>query len=411
MEIKIKNIGPIENASISLEKVNIIAGGNDSGKSTIGKVLFSALKSKDNNSLDFLIRTIMRRIYPSLTEEFQLILENSVGYSRDSQQVEDDTEHFIFEFANVMSINDISDMSIEQKKQLVDCVNELKTKTALSESILHEYDHYYKIYGNSKLFKEAMINDTLNFEYSGVVGNVKTAEEKFLSIQDSSVNIIMEGNKLLEYENSKYDNIIYYDSSQEIFSNERLHRFIRFGGYEDFSNNRKEELISMINKKNRENISIYNTEINQVLKKFVTNTCNIGSLEQGRYSVEGIELPVSTIASGTKNLLGLKQIIENGHMSKSTLLIIDEPEQALHPIWQVGYAEILKEISDEFEIDIVIVTHSNYFIEAMQKIFSNPKLYYVSRDSEGFTKYENYTDDYEYVFDSLGSAYDIIDRF
>jgi predicted ATPase len=41
MELKLNNIGIIKNANITLDGLTVIAGENDTGKSTVGKVLYS----------------------------------------------------------------------------------------------------------------------------------------------------------------------------------------------------------------------------------------------------------------------------------------------------------------------------------------------------------------------------------
>lgn len=45
MNLKLKNIGIIEKADIKLNGLTVIAGKNDSGKSTVGKVLYSCIKT------------------------------------------------------------------------------------------------------------------------------------------------------------------------------------------------------------------------------------------------------------------------------------------------------------------------------------------------------------------------------
>ena len=41
MRLEIKNIGRIEEASIEMNGITVIAGENDTGKSTVGKVLYA----------------------------------------------------------------------------------------------------------------------------------------------------------------------------------------------------------------------------------------------------------------------------------------------------------------------------------------------------------------------------------
>ena len=43
MRIEIKNVGQIEKAVIDLEGITVIAGENNTGKSTIGKTVFALL--------------------------------------------------------------------------------------------------------------------------------------------------------------------------------------------------------------------------------------------------------------------------------------------------------------------------------------------------------------------------------
>lgn len=56
MNLKLNNIGPINQADIDISKINVVGGVNSSGKSLISKILYSYLKSqKDDESLDFLM--------------------------------------------------------------------------------------------------------------------------------------------------------------------------------------------------------------------------------------------------------------------------------------------------------------------------------------------------------------------
>ena len=49
MRFHIENIGKIQEADIALNGLTVITGENDCGKSTIGKLLFSTIKSLSNN--------------------------------------------------------------------------------------------------------------------------------------------------------------------------------------------------------------------------------------------------------------------------------------------------------------------------------------------------------------------------
>ena len=48
MNISIKNVGIINDSSISIDGLTLITGQNNSGKTTVGKVLYSLFSSKEN---------------------------------------------------------------------------------------------------------------------------------------------------------------------------------------------------------------------------------------------------------------------------------------------------------------------------------------------------------------------------
>jgi len=49
MNLKLENIGIVKKADINLDGLTVIAGENDTGKSTVGKALYSIIKSISNN--------------------------------------------------------------------------------------------------------------------------------------------------------------------------------------------------------------------------------------------------------------------------------------------------------------------------------------------------------------------------
>ena len=45
MKIKIENIGMLKRADVNINGLTVVAGVNDTGKSTLGKLLFSTIKA------------------------------------------------------------------------------------------------------------------------------------------------------------------------------------------------------------------------------------------------------------------------------------------------------------------------------------------------------------------------------
>lgn len=84
-----------------------------------------------------------------------------------------------------------------------------------------------------------------------------------------------------------------------------------------------------------------------------------------------VEVPLDDWGSGTKNrtliLLALfraRQIgVSDPSASKITpVLIIEEPESFLHPSAQAEFGRVLQDLSEEFQVQVVVTTHSPYLL-------------------------------------------------
>ena len=109
-------------------------------------------------------------------------------------------------------------------------------------------------------------------------------------------------------------------------------------------------------------------------------------------------------------MLKIELLLKNSSINEDTLLIIDEPEVHLHPSWQVKFAELLVLISKNINVQILLSSHSPYFIEALQSYSEK----YDYTDQVNFYFADN--DDYLYsniynsnnlseVYDSISEAY------
>ena len=67
-----------------------------------------------------------------------------------------------------------------------------------------------------------------------------------------------------------------------------------------------------------------------------------------------------------KSFVILRRLLETGKMEENGILILDEPEIHLHPEWQLKFAECIVLIQKEFGINILLNTHSPYFLNAVE---------------------------------------------
>ena len=113
------------------------------------------------------------------------------------------------------------------------------------------------------------------------------------------------------------------------------------------------------------------------------------------------------MASGVKSFNILQLLAQGGFVGGvSKLLIVDEPENHLHPEWQLKYAELIVSLVAK-GANIMLTSHSPYMIEALyyyakQCLDENKVAFYYTEQ----TNVENYTEikgttDLSIIFDKL----------
>ena len=115
-----------------------------------------------------------------------------------------------------------------------------------------------------------------------------------------------------------------------------------------------------------------------------------------------------------KSFVVLKMLVEKGCIKEKDVIILDEPEIHLHPQWQVAYAELIVLLQKHFDLNIVVTTHSPYFVDAIN-LFSckydiDKKVnYYLSTNMGAVAKMENVTDHIDAIYKKMASPIQILD--
>ena len=84
------------------------------------------------------------------------------------------------------------------------------------------------------------------------------------------------------------------------------------------------------------------------------------------YSKNEKAISIKNTASGIKSFGILQLLLENDILNQNSILIIDEPENHLHPKWQLKYAKVLVTLAKN-GVKILIASHSPYMIEAIKR--------------------------------------------
>lgn len=212
-------------------------------------------------------------------------------------------------------------------------------------------------------------------------------------------------------------NIKYIEDSSE-FLNLLYGRFNRLK-HKDFLINRLSKSLKI-----EEYDLISNAILDEKLDKFksmIKNVIQGDFLEkENRFvfldSINNKELELENLSTGVKSLAILLKLLENRDITNKSMIVLDEPEIHLHPKWQLKFAEILILLQKEFELNIVINSHSPYFISAIQAYskkydsISDCKYYLANLSSENIAFFEDVTDNPGKIFDILSEPFDELDK-
>ena len=374
MKLIIKNIGKLKNAEVEINGITVIAGENNTGKSTVGKTLFSLFYGFYDLDKKISIRKIgdIENIFLRFVRNMNS--ENLKKIINISDKIEKKANYNKDEISRLLQENE----SFIPKENLED----------VSEKI----SNIIKI--TSKSYLENMISYIFNIEFDSQINTIGSNYEGriILRIKEDEIKIAIKRNEIaIENEINLRSEVIYIDDPFVIDNlNEYRLKDIRY--FENHKENLETKLFRENNEINiSERIILANKleQINEKLEKVIDGKIK---LSQGRWIYEfknNKELNLKNLSTGLKSFAILKRLIENGNLKENGTIILDEPEIHLHPEWQLLFAELIVLLQKEFGMHILLTTHSPYFLNAIEvfsekyKINEKCKYYIAENDVNG----------------------------
>lgn len=83
-------------------------------------------------------------------------------------------------------------------------------------------------------------------------------------------------------------------------------------------------------------------------------------------TVDGLRIDFDDLSAGERSVLALFSSLIRAGLRRSVILI-DEPEQHLHPRWQAELPRVLAEQARQFENQFILATHSVEVVEGIQR--------------------------------------------
>ena len=387
IRVRLENIGILQEADVILNGLTVISGLNNTGKSTVGKTLFSVFHGSQSYKSDF-PRASLRYLAGDFLDLLTITEENNM---RDGA-IRHDGTHFrgrAYSYQDVLEygvqgiekyINKNFSYVPDERKQFVqERVARLKERIRQIKSSDFEFDVLVNTVMNT--FRKEFGKNCKNvFADAKTIGNVKlfhgNAENFALSLTDDNIIIHEPEFKLLK-NNSFFSEVNYIETP---FLIDEMDRFCNVMEHRrpSITDHKETMLYKMIVPKIDEDV----IEVTLRKKRMVSLSSEIAKVLPGNieykngfvYQYNGYEFNLSTLATGMKSYAMLQLLLQNGYLPEDALLIIDEPEIHLHPAWQLLYAEMLVLMVKELHIYLVIATHSPYFLQALNIFQEKHKL-------------------------------------
>ncbi len=400
MKLTIKNFARIKEAEINIDGITIIAGENNTGKTTIGKVLFSCFNSL-NNIEEAILLDKKKAINREFFELFKILLNEYVIHNEDELtlgKIQNITNILYYNYINTKK--NIYDILIDKLKEYVD----IKDETIINhiKKTAKRIEEYINISYNKLAYKkiEEYFNEMFNNQINSRIEKDTIAEINILDLYFKFKN------------DERIDTSLNYSNKRNIFFIDNPFIFDR-NDYSYSLSIAESHLINNILYSEKPNTldkilaeeklkNIYDKLSNAVNGKIVEKDKEFYLEEDFFYE----PISVHNLSAGLKSFAIIKMLLERNALKEDDILILDEPEIHLHPKWQLLYAEIIVLLQKEFNIYILITTHSPYFLEAIE-MYS--KLHGMQEKTNYYlADIENKYSVFKLVNDSIEDIYNIM---
>jgi len=418
MKIKIKNIGKINHAEVLLDGITVIAGENNTGKSTIGKTLFALLHEMNvweenyytrcSNELYDVIKTESKKLedfclkntnaarrrtnranelnrkladdkeFIAQIEDFQISESGKINQQKEfheaCQQVRYAVEKYCKEYIALYQKNGVSEI-IETNKEFINnwiqnLLERLKDEVELDEAVLQARalkNSFNQCFRGQ--YKTLSVDDEVSevvYQEDGIetIFTISNTEEKI-----SKPIITKRG--------------VYFVESPRLFDAIGRRGIMRDPQVElrrlmvpnSFDSSAYNQLYTFRYVHMKHKDSYIDESISKEAKDILNMLVEEMNGQAEFYVKEGIKFKEKdfsdaffsqNVSTGLKALAFLEYAIRMGAIQKNDILILDEPEINLHPEWQVTYARALVLLQKAYNLTILITSHSPYFIRAIE---------------------------------------------
>lgn len=423
MKLKVNNFAKIKEADIIIDGITVIAGENNTGKSTIGKILFSLFNSLSNVDLKVTEERIKetaltnrsiiqnklsdselsRNVINRITLEITKIINNVIW-----EQIRNSGEYFDSSF--YQKIKKVMESKFEIVKEKRDSWDEI------IEYICKNMKEVFDI-PEEKIILEIVsryFNEVFHFQIESLSANEEDETSLILEIKDKKDRLVFKDNNCIKLEDNikLIHNAIYIDNpfviddmGYYVSNRNTMSDFLVELLTDTMEDGFMDGLVGTVRAKEKFN------DIYESLNNVVNGEIGFNSMNNEYYlKSNDFNKPISltNLSTGMKSFVILKILLEKGCIREKDVIILDEPEIHLHPQWQIIYAELIVLIQKYFDLSVVITTHSPYFVDAINlfscKHGTDSKVnYYLSDNVDNEVTMECVTEHIDLIYQKMAS--------
>ncbi|MBR4909014.1 MAG: AAA family ATPase [Acidaminococcaceae bacterium] len=421
LKLIIRNIGKLKDAAIEINGITVIAGENDTGKSTVGRCLFAICNSfydfdnKIENERKKSVAAILSRISLHLRHEKRVFLN--------------------------INEEELADIIVTRLS------NTLSEKQDLQESIINEIRQYdqniiisidneelQSICSNIQAtllvsdfeLLSLIIEKKLDAEFNSQICNIfnnEDAGEIQVKLKNVFFRTVIRNDRLSEMSSESIlpikGDVLYFDDPF-LLEDYKKFLFPFFYGLFDHQSYMRQKLNMIRNDGSIINEIIAKKKLKSIYDK-ISLACKgdilFDSNQRLVYKLKGSDktLNVHNLSTGLKTFGLVKKLLENGTLEKDGILILDEPEIHLHPKWQLLLAEIIVLLQKEFGLYVLVNTHSPYFLHAIEVYAELEGIvdvckYYFAYNEKNSSYIKDVTGNVEVIYKTLAAPLQVLEN-
>lgn len=378
MKLSIKNIGKLKEAEVEINGITVIVGENDTGKSTVGKVLWSVF-----NSFFEIKNQVKKDKVDSVFKEIRKFRE-------------------MHEIRNLR--NKIVHNQIDDELNLESLINQIEIELKLMKDNTEDVEEILgEIRKRLYLLDEEVIGEIAqkNFdnEFNNQINNLNLSEKGNikLNIKKQELELTFNNNEI------KVDEYFSLYAKAILIDNPRIIDILEVNFFTFFNEDyHSQYLIKLL--KERKNLTATERVLNKeklIQIEKIVNSVVTGNFEkkESTYiykSDNGVDINIKNLSTGLKTFSIIKLLLLNNEIEENGTIILDEPEIHLHPEWQLKFAELIVLLQKEFGMHILLTTHSPYFVSAIEVFSEKYKIdnkckYYVAKNEKNGSVIRNIT--------------------